>query len=947
MRCLDRMPAWLRCALCLAFVPALLTLPAPARAGDLPIVPARDGAIGAWLVAGPLYSDPLPPGRQQPPIDVRLAAPVGSNVPFRLLTSTDDRFDLKALLHAGDNAIAVFGARLRVAVATRLLLILGADDALSVSLDRDEIYRRDEVRPVLHDDDAVAFAASPGEHTLLIRSKQHKGPWQVRARLLDAADLLPPAGVTVILPGVDDQSSPSIAESMAAADVALEPAADRYHVSAHIRWPGGLPAGIDVPLRAHASISRGASARQLYDVSLGAARGTDRGVFELHASLPDILAADCGAEEQGGKLALAVVVGNKTFTFDRPTIPEVRSTIARIDSALSDTLPARHDALVDGDVVDATLRLARQRLVKLVAEGDTDTAATLAECRAIGAFVDRLNDNKDPIRAGSGPMRLGYRSPLDGQIHPFGLYVPPALARGAGKKLPLVVALHGLNGLPMQMLRIFFGQDDPAHLAPWEDRHVGELPELDAFVLAPSGFGNLSYREAGEVDVMALRDWAVGHLPIDPDRVYVTGLSMGGTGAAHVALRYPEDFAAAMPLCGYHSYAFRSDIAGRVLRPWERALSEYWSTVSWAENGLHLPMLVVHGKKDLPVKNSGVLIDRYNALGYSMVDEHPDVGHNVWQMTYEGFKAFRWLMRHQAVRAPRRVELKTSSMRYADHEWVHVAALRSQLAWGRVSARVASSSAITVTTSGVDAFRMDPPASLVDAAKPVTVTVDGESLTFAPGEQLAAHFEEGWKSGMPPAPSGLYKRRGSSGPITDVFHEPLVFVYGTQDPATTRLGYEVATTLARPKFGVEASWPVVADVDVDDALASSHALFLVGNARSNRYLAKIEPGLPIRVEADSIVVGARRFAGDAVGAMFIHPNPAFPDRYVVVLEGADVTGLLRGLSLPRLLPDFIVYDQAIAGARGQMVAGSARVLLGGMFTSSWAVPDDAPAAPER
>ena len=88
----------------------------------------------------------------------------------------------------------------------------------------------------------------------------------------------------------------------------------------------------------------------------------------------------------------------------------------------------------------------------------------------------------------------------------------------------------------------------------------------------------------------------------------------------------------------------------------------------------------------------------------------------------------------------------------------------------------------------------------------------------------------------------------------------------------------------------------------------------------------LEADLPIRVEGEDVVVGTTHFSGKEMGAAFIRPNPKRPDRYVVVVEGVDALGTWRSLSLPDLIPDFVVYDTTVAPARGQMLlsAGMAR-----------------------
>jgi len=124
----------------------------------------------------------------------------------------------------------------------------------------------------------------------------------------------------------------------------------------------------------------------------------------------------------------------------------------------------------------------------------------------------------------------------------------------------------------------------------------------------------------------------------------------------------------------------------------------------------------------------------------------------------------------------------------------------------------------------------------------------------------------------------------------------------------------------------------------------------VGNARSNRVVRALEPELPIRIEGTAVVIGGQRIEGRQLGAAFIRPNPKRPDRYVVVVEGIDALGTWRSLSLPDLLPDFVVYDEQVAPARGQMLLSAGMVRAGGFFENDWGLPariDDPLAATVR
>ena len=76
-----------------------------------------------------------------------------------------------------------------------------------------------------------------------------------------------------------------------------------------------------------------------------------------------------------------------------------------------------------------------------------------------------------------------------------------------------------------------------------------------------------------------------------------------------------------------------------------------------------------------------------------------------------------------------------------------------------------------------------------------------------------------------------------------------------------------------------------------------------------------------------------------LGTMFIVPNPLRPSRYVVVVEGVGAFGTWRSLSLPDLLPDYVVFDDGVAPARGSSVLGSgSRIRIGGYFSNEWRIP---------
>jgi len=107
----------------------------------------------------------------------------------------------------------------------------------------------------------------------------------------------------------------------------------------------------------------------------------------------------------------------------------------------------------------------------------------------------------------------------------------------------------------------------------------------------------------------------------DPQRIYVTGLSMGGSGTWDMLIRRPDLFAAAVPICGGGDETQAAKIA-------------------------HIPIWAFHGARDTVVQpeHSRTLIEALKkAGGNPKYTEYPEVGHWSWLPAYQEPELFRWL----------------------------------------------------------------------------------------------------------------------------------------------------------------------------------------------------------------------------------------------------------------------------------------------------------------
>src|SRR5215468_4569772 len=146
------------------------------------------------------------------------------------------------------------------------------------------------------------------------------------------------------------------------------------------------------------------------------------------------------------------------------------------------------------------------------------------------------------------PSAPTYHSSIDGSEQPFALYVPKNLDRT--RKYPLVIGLHEEDSNHVMSLRhIFgvigrFGETGLQALTAFP-----QMRDVDFIVACPFGRGTMGYQGIAEQDVYDVLAEVKRRYPVDEDRVYLTGSSMGGGAALWLALTRPDLWAAVAPVC--------------------------------------------------------------------------------------------------------------------------------------------------------------------------------------------------------------------------------------------------------------------------------------------------------------------------------------------------------------------------------------------------------------
>ncbi len=199
----------------------------------------------------------------------------------------------------------------------------------------------------------------------------------------------------------------------------------------------------------------------------------------------------------------------------------------------------------------------------------------------------------------------------------------------AGRKYPLVLFFHGAGER---------GADNAMQLVHgvWPTLSYMKEKGIEGYLIAPqcpSGkqwvdtpWSLTSHKMPTDPSVsmalaLELLERSMKELPIDPNRVYVTGISMGGYGTWDIVQRRPELFAAAMPVCGGGD-----------------------STLAWKIRSV--PIWVFHGDRDgaVPVTRARQMVSAlWQCDGDVRYREYPGVGHNCWVPTYDDHAVLDWL----------------------------------------------------------------------------------------------------------------------------------------------------------------------------------------------------------------------------------------------------------------------------------------------------------------
>ena len=192
------------------------------------------------------------------------------------------------------------------------------------------------------------------------------------------------------------------------------------------------------------------------------------------------------------------------------------------------------------------------------------------------------------------------------------LYLPRDYSGNSGDRWPLILFLHGAGERGNDLERVKT-QGLPKMLELWR--------QFPFIVASPQCPPRMSWSTPL---LSALMSEVESRYLVDADRIYVTGMSMGGYATWSLALEYPDRFAAIAPVCG-------------------------GGDPSMACRIMHLPVWAFHGARDyvVPLEETLDMVEALKECGGNVkVTIYPEAEHDSWTQTYDNPELYQWLL-HQ------------------------------------------------------------------------------------------------------------------------------------------------------------------------------------------------------------------------------------------------------------------------------------------------------------
>lgn len=287
-----------------------------------------------------------------------------------------------------------------------------------------------------------------------------------------------------------------------------------------------------------------------------------------------------------------------------------------------------------------------------------------------------------------------------GDDRKYAVFVPPQYASFPDHRWPVIIFLHGSGECGVDGIK-----QTTIGLPVLVSKRATRFP----FIVVMPQAHQMWFRGSEASAVWAILDDVDRNYRVDHDRIYLTGLSMGGFGTWELAVLRPDIFAAIVPVCG-------------------AAPKEYLPNIK------NLPVWAFHGALDQNVSVSGSrdAIAELRKLGANpKYTEYKDLAHACWDRAYAEPELFKWLLRQRRPAPPKVVDYRFPGGT-SRAWWLAAEAVPGARMPARIVGEIGSGGRVLLTSEGVAGWGIISNGPPLPPESDVTVLWNGKEAYHGP-----------------------------------------------------------------------------------------------------------------------------------------------------------------------------------------------------------------------
>ncbi len=518
-------------------------------------------------------------------------------------------------------------------------------------------------------------------------------------------------------------------------------------------------------------------------------------------------------------------------------------------------------------------------------------------------------------------------SAIDGSVQ----YYSVAPQSGTPTASPaLFLSVHGAEVEAINQARAYKLKDWGVLVAPTNRR--------------PRGF---NWEDWGRMDALEVLDIAEKRFNPNPQKIYLTGHSMGGHGSWYLGATYPGKWAGVAPCAGYPTLMGYGSADGKIPTNSENKAEQMLLRASNPSNVMALAanykasgIYILHGDADRTVsveyarEMRKLLGTFHNDFSYY---EYPNGSHWYSDESVDWKPLFDFFKWHNI---PKHADLDTINFTTANpaisstYHWAGIEQQETPLSYSNIQVKRGTKT-IDIKTENVLTLKLLPTAfAKYESYK---IKIDGFEVCSdckSPNNTLYFTKNKTWE--QTDAPTSKQRNSQRNGTFKEAFNNRMVFVYGTtgtkdeNDWAYQKAVFDAETWYYRGNGAVD----IVADKDFTPSLFADRGVIVFGNATTNSAWQSLLANSPLQVHRGSIKIGDEQFKGDDLGVYFTYPRPDSRMASVSVIAGTGVLGMKAAYANQYFaagsgFPDYLIFSAAM------MQDGAKSIKLTGFFDNNW------------